>query len=301
MGKRSRKVKLQRTLFGEMWRPQHPQRISVPHEVLDGSRTVVVGRDQITAVFEAWKRELDSGGSWPEDHDLPFPKTLFEFPGAVSFLPSHGEKLRKIDSVEGILIQEQLDGEEVIGSMSWCSTYVGTRPKQTPRIITVFDTKTNLMKVKPGDSWEDPTKQEELKIPYGIHLVALASVNSVLYMLDSANVDLVEASVQHERGHVGHGKIRYEILVQPSKSRYKRRDDTQPANYSHRFEVRGNFAHHYETKPDGTENKLFTKWSMERPEKIIEHAGRPCIRIWRPPYVKGPSDKPLVPKVRRIA
>lgn len=104
-----------------------------------------------------------------------------------------------------------------------------------------------------------------------------------LLLLESANVDLVESP--YPRGHVSAGAPRYEVVVRQSTKRYKAREGGQHMEFTHRFEVRGNFAHHFELTAEGKTNRIYERWSEERPEKIVEVDGRPCVRIWRPPYV----------------
>lgn len=128
----------------------------------------------------------------------------------------------------------------------------------------------------------------------------LAAPFASLAMLESANVELVDSPVQYHRGHVAHGTPKYDVYIRQAKRRLGQQTLGE-ARYSHRFEVRGNFAHHFEETAAGTPNRLFERWSLERPEKVIQIGGQPCIRIWRPPYVKGPEDMPLIPKIRHIA
>lgn len=130
-------------------------------------------------------------------------------------------------------------------------------------------------------------------------LHGLAAPFAVLTMLESANVDLVESDTQYPRGHVAYGLPRLEVRIRQSK-RSIPRESAKHRDFSHRFEVRGNFAHHFETTAEGTANRLFEKWALLRPEKVVQVDGKPCIRIWRPPYVKGPEDKPLIIKTRYI-
>ena len=77
----------------------------------------------------------------------------------------------------------------------------------------------------------------------------------------------------------------------PTKQEKDERAETGSRDYSHRFEVRSNFAHY----PEGT--WLF---AHSNPEQIkpCPRCGR-CRRIWRSAHIKGPTDKPLVVKVRQ--
>jgi hypothetical protein len=135
---------------------------------------------------------------------------------------------------------------------------------------------------------EDPAMVQLLAAPY-----------ASLAVLESANVSLVESANPYARGHVAQGKPKFDIYIRQGR-RSTRGDDGGGVEFSHRFEVRGNFAHHFELTAKGEPNRLFERWSVEKPEKVINIGGQPCVRIWRPPYVKGPEDKPLIPKIRHL-
>lgn len=52
---------------------------------------------------------------------------------------------------------------------------------------------------------------------------------------------------------------------------------------------------------DGTPSKTFGRCLTKDPSRVITVDGKPCFRFWVPPFVKGPADKPFVPKVRVAA
>jgi hypothetical protein len=107
------------------------------------------------------------------------------------------------------------------------------------------------------------------------------------------NVDLVEAPLsprQRKREAKKGRRIALTVQVRQPKTRPVGRNGT--ANYSHRFEVRGHYMHF----PGGT------KLADADPAKLSFVPGRGFVRkVWCPPHVKGPQDKPLVPKVRVVA
>lgn len=116
-----------------------------------------------------------------------------------------------------------------------------------------------------------------------------------LYLLDSANIEVVEAplSRQARRQAERKGKeIAWVIQVRPPKSGEPDSHEHGERSFSHRFEVRGNFAHYREGS-----------WLFDHsaPDDIrpCPRCGR-CRRVWRQPHVKGPIDKPLAIKVRRV-
>jgi hypothetical protein len=126
-----------------------------------------------------------------------------------------------------------------------------------------------------------------------------SSAYASLAILESANAGLVESSTPYSRGHVAHGKPKFDVYIRQGR-RSIREPGGEHVEFSHRFEVRGNFAHHFELTAKGEPNRLFERWSVEKPEKVINIGGKPCVRIWRPPHVKGPEGKPLIPKIRHV-
>jgi hypothetical protein len=117
-------------------------------------------------------------------------------------------------------------------------------------------------------------------------------VAGVLVFLESANVDLVDA-VPLPKGHQAFGIPHHEVLVRQQKRRLVYPDGHQPAesSWSHRWEVRGHFKHF-------RRGAVYEK-NVER--RVHTADGDEFVRIWCPPFVKGPEDKPLVPKLRRVA
>jgi hypothetical protein len=119
-----------------------------------------------------------------------------------------------------------------------------------------------------------------------------------LYLLDSANVEIAEAPLSRQARRQAERKgveIAWVVQVRPPKSSAEKEDpeEEEPKrSYSHRFEVRGNFAHYKEGS-----------WLYEHsaPEEIraCPRCGR-CRRVWRQPHIKGPLDRPLAIKVRRV-
>jgi hypothetical protein len=118
----------------------------------------------------------------------------------------------------------------------------------------------------------------------------------VLYLLDSVNVDLAPAKVSRQVRRQAERKgaeIAWVINVR-APHRRELNDETEPGSraFSHRFEVRGNFAHHGEGS-----------WLYEHSDpadiRPCPRCGR-CRRVWRQPHIKGPVDKPLLVKIRRV-
>jgi hypothetical protein len=117
-------------------------------------------------------------------------------------------------------------------------------------------------------------------------------VAGAIVFLESANVELVD-SVALPRGHQAHGVPHYEVVVRQATKRHVYGEDHQPVaqEWSHRWEVRGHFKH-FRKGPTFDKNA---------DRQITTADGDRYVRIWCPPHVKGPADKPLLPKVRRVA
>ncbi|HYJ22609.1 MAG TPA: hypothetical protein VEW07_11385 [Solirubrobacterales bacterium] len=133
------------------------------------------------------------------------------------------------------------------------------------------------------------------------NLAAAERIVAALQWLQSFNVDLVEAKPsRQERRAVERagGQIALTVQVKQTK-RYTSASQTNgKANYSHRFETRGHYKHHFELKADGEPSKTFAACHRKDPSRLITVDGKPCFRFWVPPFVTGPMDKPFVPKVR---
>jgi hypothetical protein len=109
-----------------------------------------------------------------------------------------------------------------------------------------------------------------------------------LFLLESVNVRLVEGKPAGP-GHRGNGVPSFEVVIrEPTRSEHD--PSAQTVDWSHRWEVRGHFKH-------------FRKGPVYKanPDRRIEVDGDSYVRVWCPPYIKGPPDKPLVPKVHVYA
>lgn len=137
-------------------------------------------------------------------------------------------------------------------------------------------------------------------------LIAMAGIEraiAVLYMIEAANVELVERAESRQSRRQAERKgeqISLQVVVRPPK---RRRQDAiirapgDPRKFSHRFEVRGVY-HHVTRGPhvaDPSNLKPCPVWRERH-----EHSEL-CRREWVPPFVKGPEDVPLVPKRRVLA
>lgn len=122
-----------------------------------------------------------------------------------------------------------------------------------------------------------------------------------LAWLMSFNVELVEAPLsprQRQRELAKGREIALTVRVKQSKRAATSSAEPGRANYSHRFETRGHFRHHFELKGDGAPSKTYAACLRKDSTRLLEVGGKPCFRFWVPPFVKGPADKPFVPKIR---
>jgi hypothetical protein len=129
-------------------------------------------------------------------------------------------------------------------------------------------------------------------------------IEACLQWLQSFNVEVVETPLsprQREREIKKGRQIALTVEVKQSKRYTSRRRSNGKANYSHRFETRGRYNHHFEEKADGTPNKVFAACLRKNPSRLVTVDGKRCFKFWQPPFVTGPVDKPLVPKVRVAA
>lgn len=123
---------------------------------------------------------------------------------------------------------------------------------------------------------------------------AVRTALKVLYLLDSANVELdaIPVSRQVRRAAQRAGtQIAWTVRIRPP-LQAEHEDRHSSREYSHRFEVRGNFAHH-------REGSWLYEHSAPGDLRPCPRCGR-CRRVWRASHVKGPADRPLAIKLRRV-
>lgn len=118
----------------------------------------------------------------------------------------------------------------------------------------------------------------------------------VIRFLQSANVDLettpVTRQVRRQAERKGYN-ISSRVYVRSPRHPRNPIVSGDHINFSHRFEVRGHYKHY------STDTRLFKATKRDQPHKIMNHPTRgEVVRIWCPNFVKGPEDKPLVPKTR---
>lgn len=126
---------------------------------------------------------------------------------------------------------------------------------------------------------------------------AIERVIAVLQWLESANVEIVDRPVSRQVRRNAERKgaeIAKVVRVRLPRS-WRNGQPPQRSgaiNFNHRFEVRGHYKFFPDTTRLGQADPTKLSWVPER-EGYFR-------RIWCPPFVKGPADKPLVPKTRRL-
>jgi hypothetical protein len=126
---------------------------------------------------------------------------------------------------------------------------------------------------------------------------------AALSIVEAEEVILVDAPMERrdrKRAEKRGWPIAQQVMIRPARRRAdgERTVTGNEANYSHRFWVRG----HYKHFPLGT-RVADVRPDLVRPcprTDLATNCGF-CRRIWTPPFIKGPDDKPLVLKtlVRR--
>lgn len=110
------------------------------------------------------------------------------------------------------------------------------------------------------------------------------------YLLRSSNVTTAVKTVSRQvRRAAKRDNLRIPLEVVVRSSNGSATTQHGSVEYSHRFEVRAHFQHH-------SKGPIFEK--CKDPAKRVMHNGVECVRVWNPGSVKGPADKPFVPKVR---
>lgn len=127
-------------------------------------------------------------------------------------------------------------------------------------------------------------------------LEATRVILRALWLLEMSNVEIVDAPVTRQMRRSAQrqqGQIAMTVHIASNRKQYLPRDaDTETGEerhveYSHRFRVRGHPAHF----------PLGTRMADSRPDMVrpCARCGK-CRRIYVPPYIKGPEEKPLILK-----
>lgn len=132
----------------------------------------------------------------------------------------------------------------------------------------------------------DPDMDEYWK---GFHDEVGKALLTMLGMLECVNVEMLPALDPPVKGHVAHGIPHYDVLVSQRDARRESPDKSRAVEWSHRWEVAGNFAHY-------TYGRIFDNAPEEK--RVIHPVHGECVRVWRRSYIKGCGE--FVPKVRIV-
>lgn len=199
-------------------------------------------------------------------------------------------RIEELAGTEGVKVVKEKDGPGIVGGKG------GTIPQNMTGYCMTFLTRKYTGELPSlGDGF--PVHAQHFFVANAVN--AVSRVLDVLYFLDSSNVELVEAPVSRQvrRRSDREGRpIGTVVEIRTSKRKYIARDggegDGMPVEFSHRFEV----SSHYKHFPVGT------RMADSRPDlvKYCSKCDAPCRKIWTPSFVKGPEDKPFIPKTRHV-
>jgi hypothetical protein len=244
------------------------------------ARVVTMEAEQLDALPELTDLYSDlTMGRWEvlRSVTLPFPSIY------ISILPTSGGKW-----------------SEIISGFAAFSEPAPRGP--TPLTIVIFGGEPPFPKVMLDSErgWIEVVKTEpdEREGLWGWLVYGGERALAALYFLESANVFLAQPQVSRQVRRVSERTetpIAQRVYVR-APTRRSRSDESGPRReYSHRFEVRGHYRHF------GASTRLYRAVARDRPEKLLDLPSRgSCVRIWCPPFVKGPVDKPLVVKSRTL-
>jgi hypothetical protein len=239
---------------------------------------------------------------------LPFPTTFLDADGArlKGKIEGGDENVRFSGAllIDGEILSRRSypSGEDVVGVVGFCFYRLGEsgRMSCSPTMVSFASPEINRNIPFCSDIFElGESHLRLIQASLGPLDVAVTLVD----FLQSVNVDLVKDGLDGARAKRAERKgqrVPLTVKVRQAKRSAAYSGANSMANYSHRFEVAGHYTHNFETKADGTPNKTFERCANKHPEKVMTIEEMPCVRWWTPPHVKGPSDKPLVPKVRVV-
>lgn len=252
-------------------------------ELCSLARTVIVEPKQIVSIApsEAVVHEMKYAQTVP---DPPFQVTAYDFcPEGVGII-FESTTVR----VFGVLVAEW--GERENNNHSMVAITIWGIDGDSQRSAILDDVYQML------EDWRFGEHNPE----FHIKEITLAIIFGMSMFVECLHVELQERD-PFPPAHRAAGQPRYEVVVRTGKRKaYRQREDHGSIDYSHRFERRGHFKHHWELTPEGKTNPIFAAAQRDKPEKIIQVDGRPCVRIWTPSTVVGPEDKPLIIKRRVV-
>lgn len=125
---------------------------------------------------------------------------------------------------------------------------------------------------------------------------ALAAI-SAMRLLDAVNVDLIDvplARAARRRAEREDAKpaLMVDVRTSHTSSGSDPTGNVGTVDWRQRWTVRGHWKHFGE----------HTRVARRHPSRILDVPGHGrCVKVWCPPHVKGPADKPLILKTRVVA
>lgn len=251
--------------------------------MMQDARVLTVSKEQVEALPRLVQPdepdEAQRLAEWFEGLRLPFPAMFLDLGGAV--LPGLTDC-----GAAGVLALEDEEGV-------MCTPFALTAGRVQPIPLSMACYEGSIRTL-----WMvDPHHSLKGDVVDGLKTAAFWCTEraiAVLGWLESVNVHVVETPLkpkQRKRELAKGRQIALTVQVQQPRRRASAKGEGT-RDFSHRFEVRGHYMHF----PEGT------RLADSDPTKLSFVPGRGFVRkVWCPPHVKGPTDKPLVPKVRQVA
>jgi hypothetical protein len=244
---------------------------------------------------------------------LPFPVTVADFlcPNGMSLPVAQHDGVTWVGLIAATLSQGEEGGP--VDVWPTVTTMRADRPNDKQMPLELLYGRIRLggslpappaglehVRLDDGEAWvvTDPdSPEDDLATWAGIWLrtPALAAI-SALRLLDAVNVSLVDAPMDRaarrraqREGAVPALKV---DITTGGHASSTVPDGSQSIEWQHRWTVRGHWKHFGEQ----------TAVARRHPSRVMDVPGHGrCVRVWCPPHVKGPADKPLVLKTRVVA
>lgn len=151
------------------------------------------------------------------------------------------------------------------------------------------------VKLEGAEAWVVDIENPEPWAHLWLLVPAVAAV-SALRLLDAVNVSLIDmplARAARRRAEREGAKPALMVDIASGRSTGHGGSDTLAhIDWQHRWTVRGHWKHFGEGTPI----------ARRHPSRVLDVPGHGrCVKVWCPPFVKGPADKPLIFKTRTVA
>jgi hypothetical protein len=116
---------------------------------------------------------------------------------------------------------------------------------------------------------------------------------SALRLLEAVNVTLQPAVLSRtimRRAGREDAAIPLEVLIRTTRAATNQSPTAGTVDWQHRWTVRGHWMHF----------KRGPVYNANPRKRVLDSTHGECVKVWCPPFVKGPEGKPLVLKARRL-